>query len=272
MAGRGMAVARASPDLTPGPVLGAFATGVEADFELAVEEQPHAVRRRLQAALDASDELFLDAAQLLLAQLVYEPETRFLYFDPDSRFDLQLFTWPAGFYNLPHFHSNWNVSAVMAGSLVIFRSDVSEAGCLNASPLIATAGQAGVLIPPQFHCLRNDGSQTAITFHVFSIDETPGDKLHLETSPTTGDFRLDDDGVLTLARAAALRGGARSTDIIRLAFAAASTPTKLDLVKLMARLNPPEAVHLGRTLSELVGGEDGRRLLAVVEKMELASR
>ncbi len=265
-------MAQASPDLMPGAALAAFITGVDGDFGQAEARQPHAVRRRLQTTLDASDELFLDAAQLLLAQLVYQPDTRFLYFDPESRFDLQLFTWPAGFYNLPHFHSNWNVSAVMAGSLVIFRSDVSEADCLHASPLVATAGQAGVLIPPQFHCLRNDSNETAITFHVFSIDETPGDKLHLETSPTTGDFRLDDDGILTLVRVAAQRGGARSTDIARLAFAAASTAAKLELVKLMLRLDPPEAIHMGRTLSELVGGEDGRRLLAVVEKMELASR
>ena len=40
----------------------------------------------------------------------------------------------------------------------------------------------------------------------------------------------------------------------------------------MASLDPDEAIQMGRTLAEIVGGLDGGRLLAVIEKLEIAAR
>jgi hypothetical protein len=244
--------------------------GIDLDLSLPASEHPHAIRRRLQAALD-SPELYLDCARLLLSQVVSEPDARFLFFDPQSRYTLQVFCWPPGFGNQPHLHKNWNVSAVMANSLLVFRSTISETDCLASKPFLATSGQAGILIPPQFHCLRNVGNETAITFHVFSIDEVHSDKVHLERRPTSA-LRLDDDGILAISTVAARYDGARAIDIVRTAFSAAGNATKLDLVKLMVKLNPLEAIRMGRTLAQLVGGQDGRRLLDVVEKLEIAAR
>src|SRR4051812_14607390 len=103
--------------------------GIDVDFSLPAAEIPHAVRRRLQAALD-SPELYLDSARLLLSQLVSDPDARFLFADPKSRYTLEVFCWPPGFGNQPHLHNNWNVSAVMTSSLLVFRSAVSETECL----------------------------------------------------------------------------------------------------------------------------------------------
>jgi predicted metal-dependent enzyme (double-stranded beta helix superfamily) len=252
-----------------GSALECLVAGLDRDLSLPTSEIPHAIRRRLQAALDSPD-LYLDCAELLLSQLMAEPDAQFLFFDPQWRYTLQLFCWPPGFGNQPHLHENWNVSAVMTQSLLLFRSTISETDCLASTPLVVTCGQAGVLVPPQFHCLRNIGNETAITFHVFGIDERRNDKVHLERYPTSA-LRLDDDAILAIAREAARHGRARSINIVRAAFSGAGPATKLDLVKLMLKLDPFEAIRMGRTLSELVGGRDGRRLLEVVERLERAA-
>jgi hypothetical protein len=254
-----------------GRALESLTKGIDQDFSQPPSELPHAVRRRLQTALE-SHELFLDCAELLLSQLVHDPEARFLFLDPQSRYTLQMFTWPVGFGNQPHFHGNWNVSAVMAGSLLVFRSAISPADCLAAEPLLATCGQVGVLIPPQFHCLRNVGDEVAITFHVFSIAEDDHEKLHLEKLPVSDDLRIDDEGILAIARVAATYHEARSIDIIRTAFSLAGHATELELVKLMVMLNPREAMAMGRRLADLVGGRDRYRLLNLIEKMELGAK
>lgn len=253
-----------------GPDLGRLVGGIETDFSLPPPEVPHAVRRRLQAALLSSG-LYLDCARLLFSQLVSEPEAGFLYSDPLERYTLQLFCWPPGFGNEPHLHTNWNVSSVMAGSLLVFRSAISGADCLASEPLPANAGQAGLLIPPQFHCLGNAGSEPAITFHVFSLDQAGSDRNHLERSPASM-ARVDDDGILAIATVAAKLGGRSAIDIVDSAFVAAGNSAKLELMKLMLRLDPQEAIRLGKTLSRLVGGLDGRRLLNAVEKVEAATR
>jgi hypothetical protein len=200
-----------------------------------------------------------------------EPHAQFLFLDPQSRFTLQLFCWPPGFGNQPHLHKNWNASAIFSSSFMVFRSAISEADCLASEPLLATAGQAGVLIPPQFHCLRNVGNETAITFHVFSSDEVGDDKLHLEHRPTTASI-IDDEGILALATLAASYSDSRAIDIVRTALSAAGNATKLELVKLMVKLDPLEAIRMARTLSQHVGGRDGDRLLEVVEKLEPATK
>jgi len=254
--------------VSTGSALGRLVEGINRDFTLASPDIPHAVRHRLRTALEGSD-LYLDSARLLLSQLVSEPETESLYFDPGARYTLQVFCWPPGFGNEPHLHTNWNVSGVMAGSLLVFRSAISEADCLASQPVIADMGQAGVLFPPQFHCLRNLGDEPAITFHVFSLDSA-ADRLHLERAPVSL-ARIDDDGILTIATEAARRGGMHSIDIVASAFLAAGNLTKLKIVKLMVDLDPREAVRMGKTLSRLVGGNDGRRLLHAIEKLQLAA-
>lgn len=254
-----------------GSALAQVIAGIDLDFDLPPAEIPHAVWRRLQVALDSID-LFLDCAQLLLSQLAWEPETTYLYFDPQGRYNLQLFSWPRGFSNLPHLHTNWNASAVMAGSLAIFRSATSEVDCLASAPLIVTAGQAGVLIPPQYHFLRNLENETAITFHVFSIEQASGGEPQLEGPATSGGSRIDDDGIHALAVLATQYGGARAVDILWAAFAEVGNAMKLELIKLMIKADRPEAIRMGKILSQLIGGQDGHRLLALIERMEHAGR
>src|SRR5438045_3736438 len=126
--------------------------GIDLDLCLPASEHPDVIRRRVQESLGSPD-LYLDCAERLLSQLVSEPDAQFLFFDPQSRYNLQLFCWPPGFENQPHLHENWNVSAVMTSSLLVFRSTISETDCLASKPLLAASGQVGILVPPQFHCL-----------------------------------------------------------------------------------------------------------------------
>jgi predicted metal-dependent enzyme (double-stranded beta helix superfamily) len=253
-----------------GRALEQLIAGLDVDFSLPAEKRPHVVRSRLQAALDSSD-LFFDCAESLLSQLRHQPETQFVFFDPRARYTLQLFCWPPGFGNEPHLHLNWTVSGMMVNSLLVFRSAVSAADCLNSKALLVAPGQAGVLIPPQFHCLRNVGVEAAITFHVFSLDGVRRDEAHEERRPTSA-LRYDHEDVLALAKAAAMQGGPRAIDVLRAAFSVVDNATRLNLVKLMCKIDLGEGVRMGRTLVDLVGGRDGDRLLAVLKKLEIDPR
>jgi hypothetical protein len=206
-------------------------------------------------------------ARLLLAQLISEPDARYLHADPASRYGVEVFCWPPGFGNQPHLHRSWNASAVMAGELQIFRSSVSEADCLVAEPFVATVGQVGILIPPQFHCLRNTGAKTAVTLHVFSAEEINGDIAHPDHRPPLA-ARFDDDDLLAIAAAAVACGGAEARDIVVSAFAVVEIDAKLALMKMMAMLDPAAAAALARELARLVGGVDERRLLAIADGVE----
>jgi hypothetical protein len=80
-----------SPEKVPmGDALVRLIAGIDLDFSLPAAEIPHAVRSRVQGALD-SPELYLDSARRLLSQLVSDPDARFLFVDPRSRYTLQIF-------------------------------------------------------------------------------------------------------------------------------------------------------------------------------------
>jgi hypothetical protein len=259
----------AAQQRAPGPALTELVRGIDCDFRLSEAEVPHAVRQRVQQAL-TSPQFFLDCAHRLLSQLAFEPRTRYLYLDPQLRYYMQLFSWPEGFSNKPHLHTSWNVSAVFVGSVEILRSVRSEVDCAESTPLSAGAGEVGVLIPPQFHFLRNPADTTALTFHVFGSNSTPDQRPHREGPAGAGECRLDDDGILALAKTAARVDDPRATDIIRMAFAAAGSATRLELVKLMTAMDLGGGIEMGKRLAQLVGGSDGSRLLAVLEQIELA--
>ena len=127
-----------------------------------------------------------------------------------------------------------------------------------------------MLIPPQFHCLRNEGDETAVTFHLFSLDaaeETPDLEGRSVAAP-----RFHDEDLLAIARMVAERRGDEAADCISAAFAVVGPAAKLELIKLMLKLDPGEAIVLGRRLSQLVGGMDGSRLLSLIERLETAAQ
>jgi predicted metal-dependent enzyme (double-stranded beta helix superfamily) len=245
-----------------------FIASVNRDHSLPASDRAHAIGKRLQAAL-ADGMFYVDCARVLLGQLVSKPDCRFLFIDPEEHYTLQVFCWPIGFGNDPHRHDNWTVSGVMMGSLLVFRSAVSETDCVASKPLVAAPGQVGVLVPPQFHRLRNIGRETAITFHVFSLDDA-AEKLDLEGWPTSAP-RFDDEDVLAITSMAVAKGGSEAISCVRTAFSAVGPVAKLELLKLMIRLDPTEAIDMGRTLSRLVGGLDGRRLLRLVDGLDTAA-
>ena len=240
------------PQIPIGSALTSLIAGINSDFSDTGKDVPHAICARLQSALKTQD-LYLDCAQLLLDQIVSDPSARFLFKDLLSQYTLQLFCWPPGFGNHPHLHDSWTVAAVLTSSLLVFRSSISVADCLASTPLVATFGNAGILRPPQYHCLRNVSDQTSISFHVFPI----GKSQHAESfsrSPSSAS-RINASGVLALAKEAAKYPSARSVGIVRSAFAIAGNSTKLELVKIMAQLDRRSAVQMGTILAQSVGGE-----------------
>lgn len=252
-----------SPAVTP--ALGRFIAGVNQDHGLPISTRPTAVRARLQAALACAD-FHVDCARTVLAQMSTDPAAEVLFADPEGRYTLQLFCWPAGFGNEPHRHDTWTVSGVLAGSLEVLRSSLSAADCRAAKPLVATPGQTGVLAPPQHHCLRNAGPETAISFHVFSAgDGAQRADFHGRAAP---DVRFDDDDVLAIARLAVAKGGREARDCVRAAFSLVGPATRLDLVKLMLTQDPGEGIAMGRELASQVGGLDGHRLSSLLDGLE----
>jgi predicted metal-dependent enzyme (double-stranded beta helix superfamily) len=241
-----------------GELLSCLIEGVNKDVKESASEAPHLVRKRLEQIV--STPTFLnDCVEVLFSQLVTDPGSRVLFSDPSLRYSLQVFVWPPGFENEPHLHKTWTVSAMLQNSLVVFRSKISEAECLKSQPLSVFAGQVGVLIPPQFHCFRNEGSDAAVSFHVFSRDHNPrgeSPQTVLEDPPQT----FDDDDIFAIARMAATSQDKRSAKLIRMAFTLVEVPTKLRIVKLMAKIDPDQAVCLGNLLCELIGEEDAIRL------------
>ena len=123
-----------------------------------------------------------------------------------------------------------------------------------------------MLVPPQFHCLRNHGPEAALTLHVFSLDPA-GSALDREDG-ADGVPQFDDEDVLSIVRMAMQRGHVDAVNCVEAGFAVVGPVAKLELVKLMLLLSPERAVRLGRTLSRLVGREDGRRLLHLIERLE----
>lgn len=251
-----------------GAALKSLNAGIAEDFLLETHDRPLAVRRRLQASVARTD-LLLDSIRLLFSQLASRSGDWVLFLDPEFRYKLQLFSWPPGSENEPHLHTNWNVSAVLSGSLLVYRSALSETDCRAAEPLRVNAGEVGVLIPPQFHCLRNDGVDTALTFHVFSVSG-PDEGAHLERQNEAG-VRFDDAEIVAIGDAAVRHAGAQAKDILRTAYLLVGHDAKLYVVKQMVKVDPMEAVRMGKSLAELVGGRDGERLFAVIEKIETAA-
>lgn len=171
--------------------------GINSDFNGSASEIPHAVRARLQRAIKSPD-LFLNSAELLLKQALQAPSERFLFADPQGRYTLQLFCWPPRFGNDPHLHNTWAVTAVFSNSILVYRGRTSEVECLTSQPLLAHPGEVGVLIPPQFHFLRNPTDNTTITFHVFSADGRLADKH--EPANAVSPARVSNAGILALAK------------------------------------------------------------------------
>jgi len=250
----------------PAEALQSLILGIGSDFDTcAAPDVPDRVRSRLKSATTTPD-LLLESSDLLLHQMRNTPAERFLVRDPHSRFTLQLFCWAPGFGNLPHLHANWTVSAVLAGSISVQRSAVSEADCCASPPLLASTGEVGMLRPPQYHCLKNPSStEAAVTFHVFPLE----DSYHQETAESNRPVRrIDSAGILALAKLAAIHGGQRSMNILRNAFEVAGNHTKLEVIKLLAKVDPQETVRLGTMLAHQVGGADGERLLNVLSRFE----
>jgi len=247
------------------PALDQYIAGVNQDYLYPASKRPDAVRRRLQTAL-AFSEFHVDCARALLEQMASTPDAAVFFADRQGRYTLQVFCWPPGFSNHPHHHNTWTVAGVLTGSLLVCRSPLSEAACLASEPIVATAGQAGMLLPPQFHCLRNPGCETAITFHVFSLDNAAASQdLDQRTLSTA---RFDDDDVVAIARMAVDKGGCEALDCVRLAFFLVGPAAKLDLIKLTMTHDRREGIRMGRTLCRLVGGVDGRRLSSVLDELE----
>jgi predicted metal-dependent enzyme (double-stranded beta helix superfamily) len=247
------------------PALDQYIAGVNEDHLYPTSKRPDAVCRRLQAALAFSG-FHVDCARAWLEQMTSTPDAAVFFADHLGRYTLQIFCWPPGFSNPPHHHDTWTVAGVLTGSLLVYRSHSSEAACLASEPIVATAGQAGMLIPPQFHCMRNPRRETAITFHVFSLNNAATSQDLDQRASSVASF--DDDDVVAIAKMAVDRGGCDALDCVRLAFFLVGPAAQLDLIKLTMTYDRREGVRMGRTLCRLVGGVDGHRLSSVLDELE----
>ena len=180
-------------DPAPAEALQDLILGIGSDFDTCdAADVPYRIRSRLMSAITTPD-LLLESSELLLHQVRFAPAERFLARDPQSRYTLQLFCWAPKFGNLPHLHTNWTVSAVLAGSISVQRSSISKEDCRACASILASAGEVGMLKPPQYHCLANpSGTEAAITFHVFPMNHA----YHQETAELNRPIRrIDGTGI-----------------------------------------------------------------------------
>lgn len=246
------------------PVLRRFIEGIDEDFLWPVADRAPAVRRRLQAAL-ATAPFRTDCARALLAQAASMPTPVDFFRDDAGRYVLRVFCWPPAFGNAPHLHRSWTVAGILKGALLVRRSAQSAAQCLAAEPIAAVAGQAGMLVPPQFHCLRNDGDTVAISLHVFSRD-APEEAGPDERAPRAAAF--DDDELVAITALALDSAGAQALDCVDAAFPLVGLAAKLELMKLTLACDLDEGIRLGRSLCRLVGEADGRRLSTLLDRVD----
>lgn len=107
-------------------------------------------------------------------QLAGDPsgyQAHLLYVEPDGSFSVTMMVWLPGQETVIHDHLAWCVTAVLAGTeyeeIFAVRGDHLEVTARNQNP----AGTVSGFAPPgDIHRVRNDGTSTAVSMHVYGTD------------------------------------------------------------------------------------------------------
>jgi hypothetical protein len=179
---------------------------------------------------------------------------------------LRIFYWPPGFQNEPHQHEAWGVTGVVFNEIVVetFPATTPPLESQRGEPLrtiTARAGDAGYLVPPCVHRLRNETARTTVTFHVFGAESQASAAEHAPRAVQEPDVRRD---VLLRRRALcawcevlAELDEARSVSLLERIMVSTRDPrTKLEAIKALARHDPRRAYELSCDFERQLRGAD----------------
>ena len=120
--------------------------------------------------------LHLPTADILTAEQRYGDPLKYschlLHAESDGSFSVVALVWRPGQATPIHDHVTWCVFGVMQGSEREDRFTLRDDGWLEeAGSSVSLAGDVTGLVPPgDIHRVRNDGSQTAISLHIYGTD------------------------------------------------------------------------------------------------------
>lgn len=131
-------------------------------------------------------ESFIPAEGLVLPDRFRQPKPgsyarRLLYKDDELGFTALIMTWGPGQKTALHDHAGiWCVEGVVEGEMAVTRyelmEELADGRCRfeeRGSPVQATAGSAGALIPPfEHHVLANASDRPSLTLHVYGGEMT----------------------------------------------------------------------------------------------------
>jgi predicted metal-dependent enzyme (double-stranded beta helix superfamily) len=117
----------------------------------------------------------LPSPSLLTAeQLAGDPsgyQTHLLYVEPDGSFSVTMMVWLPGQETTIHDHLSWCVTAVLQGieyeEIFALHGDHLDVAARNQNPVGTVSGFAP---PGDIHRVRNDGTTTAVSMHVYGTD------------------------------------------------------------------------------------------------------
>jgi 3-mercaptopropionate dioxygenase len=117
----------------------------------------------------------LPSASLLAPELLAgDPsgyQTHLLHAEPDGSFSVTMMVWLPGQETAIHDHLSWCVTAVLQGieyeEIFALRGDHLEVAARNQNPVGTVSGFAP---PGDIHRVRNSGTTTAVSMHVYGTD------------------------------------------------------------------------------------------------------
>jgi 3-mercaptopropionate dioxygenase len=119
-----------------------------------------------------------DASMLTAAERAGSPdgyECHILHVEPDGSFSVTAMVWRAGQVTPIHDHVTWCVTGVIEGAEYeeLYRLTGDGGGLQEVSRGRAMPGEVSGFAPPgDIHRVRNHGSGTAISLHVYGADIT----------------------------------------------------------------------------------------------------
>lgn len=157
-----MAITTPTPGLAPLVAAVKDAVAVQADWEQTAQLVAEALREHLPGAEVLTPEQRDGDPDV--------PRSHTLHVEPDGSFSIVGLVWRPGQFTRIHDHLTWCVFGVVQG---IEHEELFDADCNRTGESDNHAGEVSGFAPPgDIHRVRNTGTTTAISVHVYGTDVT----------------------------------------------------------------------------------------------------
>ena len=212
------------------------------------------------------------AEQCILEGQAYRP----LHADPHLNWRLTMFLWPKLTGNSPHLHHTWGVTGVLSNRLevTIYEQGDTPRDLRVRRHFLAGRGEAGYLVPPCIHSLRNPHpTLSTVTLHAFGyssdvrrpdLDTTwIDDRAAVPPSDDPAAFARE-DLLICLALLKEVPG-VRSEALLCRIFEVGGVKVRLVAFKQLVQINSTRTSDCGERLLGDLRGRDRERFLQLHE-------